>query len=282
VAIVGVVALYVVIVVLSWHSAARRWRRTLPVTELLATVAALGRLTEETTVREWLPMRRHRAIAAAAEEVAAALKELADALPDTGNRLFIAPSFGTVAEDPAFTVHHPPSQELFDVVRGDLLELCRGALDPAWRAAEAGQRSAPGVYARRLDHLLGEYGARVQHKGLTASSPLGRDDARRNALLARLWSEAPAALAALRTDDDQPVVQLCRGGQLRYLSTASETGLLRFAPQPLRSVLEQDSAHHRLAADPGISWNEDGELVGALRLVPLRPESVRIVLGGDA
>jgi hypothetical protein len=76
------------------------------------------------------------------------------------------------------------------------------------------------------------------------------------------------------------MTQLCRSGQLRYLSTVAEPVLIRFAPQQLRRVFERNGAYPRLAADPEIMWSEGGEVVGALRLLPLRPESVRRVLGG--
>ena len=107
-----------------------------------------------------------------------------------------------------------------------------------------------------------------------------RDLAPRDALMARVWSESPAALTALRTGVGEDMTQLCRSGQLGYLSTVAEPGLVRFAPLQLRRVLDRDSAHHRLAGDPGIAWTDGGEFIGALRLLPLRPESVRQVLGG--
>lgn len=98
--------------------------------------------------------------------------------------------------------------------------------------------------------------------------------------MARLWSESPGALLALRTETSGDMTQLCRGGQLGYLSTSAGSGLVRFGPSRLRRVLEQDGVHKGLAADPGITWGEGGDFVGALRLLPLRPESVRQVMGG--
>jgi hypothetical protein len=264
--------------VMSWFLAVRRWRGKFRAPELLGTVTELTKLTEEVIAREWQPMRRRRAIAVAAEEVAAGLEEIGEALRDAGNRLFIA----TLSEpgNGAPPVPRPAPPELYHVVRADLVDVCRGALAPVWPAAEVASRTSPGVYARRLEGLLGEYGAHVRAHGLMTSPELTRDVAPRDALMARIWSETPAAFAALRTGADGDMTQLCRSGQLGYLSAGAPPGLIRFAPTRLRWVLERDSAHQRLAADPEIAWSEDGELVGALRLLPLRPESVRHVVGG--
>lgn len=98
--------------------------------------------------------------------------------------------------------------------------------------------------------------------------------------MARVWSESPTALAALRADANGEMTQLCRGGQLSYLSTSTTPGLVRFGPLRLRQMLEQDAVYKGLTADPGIAWSKGGELVGALRLLPLRSESVRQDLGG--
>ncbi|MFC7612881.1 hypothetical protein ACFQV2_03705 [Actinokineospora soli] len=76
------------------------------------------------------------------------------------------------------------------------------------------------------------------------------------------------------------MTQLCRGAQLAFLNTVAEPALIRFAPARLRRVFERDGVHTGLAGDPGVVWGENGDVVGALRLMPLRPESVRQVLGG--
>jgi hypothetical protein len=277
--IVGAVALSVAAVVLSWRWAVRRWRKRLQVAALRNTVADLTRITEETAAREWQPMRRRRAVATAASEVAGGLEEIARTLEEAGSRLFVAPVLEPATDGSPQMIRAVP-QELYSVVRSDLVDLCREALVPAWPAAEAARRTPAGVYAQRLDRLLGEYGARVRRHGLMTAPEFGRDLAPRDALMTRVWSESPAASTALRTGVGGDMTQLCRSGQLGYLSTVAAPGLVRFAPQQLRRVLERDSAHHRLAADPGIAWSEGGEFVGALRLLPLRPESVRQVLGG--
>jgi hypothetical protein len=136
------------------------------------------------------------------------------------------------------------------------------------------------MYAQRLDRLLTEYGADIRREGLLTASRFSSDRGPRDALMSRVWTESPAALAALRTTAGGDMTQLCRGGQLRYLSTAADPGLVRFAPRRLREVLDREGVHKGLLADPGVVWSDGGELVGALRLLPLRPESVRHVVKG--
>ncbi|WP_447001930.1 hypothetical protein ACRAKI_19465 [Saccharothrix isguenensis] len=266
------------VVVLGWRSAVRDWRGRLKVAHLRAAVGDLTRIAEEVTAREWLPMLRRRALAAAAAEVAGGLDEIAAELEHAGNRLFVASEDST--GDHARMVR-PVPRELYLVVRGDLVGVCRSALEPAWPAAAAVMPTRSGVYAQRLDRLLAEYGVDVRRDGLMAGTRFSHDQGPRDALMGRVWAESPVALAALRSDGGSEMTQLCRSGQLGYLSTATEPGLVRFAPARLRRVLERDGAHKALVADAGVVWSEGGDFVGAVRLLPLRPESVRQVLGGE-
>jgi hypothetical protein len=260
-------------IVLGWRSTTRRWCAELPIGALRQSLDELTRLTERVVVTEWLPMRRHQAIAAAAAEVSRGLEELAETLANTEKSLVSA-----AGKDPGARLRPVPT-ELYEVVHGDLADLCRTALAPAWPAAESSLRTPPGGYSQRLECLLDEYRTHLEAAGLLSTPSFNHAPAPRDALMARMWAESPAALEALRTRIDGEMTQLCRSGQLGYLSTAAEPALVRFAPAQLRQVLEHDVAHHRLAMDPGVEWSA-GELVGALRLLPLRPESVRQVLGG--
>ncbi|MBE8516433.1 hypothetical protein ILP97_02700 [Amycolatopsis sp. H6(2020)] len=265
-------------VALSWRSAARRWAAELPVTQLRHTLVELTRLAEEATTREWQPVRRRRAVAMAASEIAAGLEEIVGKLEEADERLFVAPPPGAL--DLPSQLARPAPPELYDVVRGDLLDLCRTALAPAWAAAEGTRVPSAGVFAQRMDRLLDQYDAHVSGHGLMTAPEFGLDPAPRTALTARIWSESPESLAALRSGVDGEMTQLCRSVQLRYLSTAARPGLIRFAPAQLQRALDEDGTYQRLAADRGITWTGGGELVGAVRLLPLRPESVRRVLGG--
>lgn len=264
-------------VVLSWHAAVRAWREELRINALRATVADLTRIAEDVTAREWLPLLRRRALAAAATQVAGGLDEIAGTLATAGNHLFVAADPGSNGQ---VKLVRPVPQELYAVIRGDLLDVCRDALSPAWHAAGKAMHAKEGVYAQRLARLLAEYGAEVHRDGLLTPNRFSNDPAPRDALMARVWTESPAALAALRTTAGGDMTQLCRGGQLGYLSKAADPGLIRFAPRRLREVLDREGVHKGLTTDPGVVWSEGGELVGVLRLLPLRPESVRHVVDG--
>jgi hypothetical protein len=260
-------------VVRSWSAAVRAWQEELRTEAVRATVSDLTRIAEDVTAREWLPVLRRRGLAAAATQVARGLDEIAGALRDKGDQLFVDehPPNGDVK------LIRPVPQELYAVIRHDLLDVCRDALHPAWLATGSPR---DGMYAQRLDRLLTEYGADIRREGLLTASRFSSDRGPRDALMSRVWTESPAALAALRTTAGGDMTQLCRGGQLRYLSTAADPGLVRFAPRRLREVLDREGVHKGLLADPGVVWSDGGELVGALRLLPLRPESVRHVVKG--
>ncbi|HEX6343563.1 hypothetical protein [Umezawaea sp.] len=272
-----VAVLSAVVVVVSWRSAVREWRDELGVARLRATVGDLTQIAEDVTAREWLPMLRRRVLAAAAAEVAAGLGEIATTLGGSGDALFVAPEPSPGGQT---RMVRPVPQELYAVVRGDLVDVCRTALEIAWPAAAADVTTPQGVYTQRLERLLDEYGADVRRNGLMTATRFGTARGPRDALMARVWAESPAALAALRADGADDMTQLCRSGQLGYLSTGATSGLVRVAPARLRQVLERDGAHAALVADPGVAWSEGGEFVGAVRLLPLRPESVRQVSGG--
>lgn len=260
-------------VVRSWSAAVRAWQDELRADAVRATVADLTRIAEDVTAREWLPVLRRRGLAAAATQVSHGLDEIADTLRDKGNQLFV----DAHAPNGDVQLIRPVPQELCAVIRHDLLDVCRDALQPAWLAAGSPRE---GMYAQRLDRLLMEYGTDVQREGLLTASRFSSDNGPRDALMSRVWTESPVALAALRTTAGGDMTQLCRGGQLGYLSTAADPGLVRFAPRRLREVLDREGVHKGLLADPGVVWSDGGELVGALRLLPLRPESVRHVVKG--
>ncbi|MEU5693224.1 hypothetical protein [Actinosynnema sp. NPDC020468] len=269
-----VVLLAAAAAVFGWRAAVRRWRAGLRIAELHLAVEEAARVTEGVVAREWLPVRRRRTTASAASEVAAGLDEVAAGLARDGAVLFS----GALPGPRDGNGLRPVPQELLAVVRADLVEVCRSALAPAWQAAENGERTPEGVYAQRVERLLVEYDAAVRREGLLA---VGEDvDRARDALMARLWAESPAAHAALRTDVGGEMTQLCRSGQLGYLSTTAVPGLIRFAPGRLRRVLEARGEARGPVADPSVAWGDSGELVGALRLVPLRAESVARALGG--
>lgn len=270
----GTALLSTVVVATSWVTAARAWRAELRANAVLATVGELTGMVENVVVREWRPLWRRRTIATVTSALAAAVEEVAEILSAVGNQLFVPQLF----DEPGAV--RPVPRELAEVVRTDLVDLCREALDPAWHAASTAHQPTPGVYAQRLDRLLASYAEHVRDHGLLSVPPLSGDATARDALTSRIWSETSSA-AELRSAESGDMTQLCRGAQLGYLSTVSPSSLVLFAPHQVRRVLEQNPRQARFAADPRMTWSRDGELVGALRLVPLRAESVRQVLGGE-
>jgi hypothetical protein len=224
-------------------------------------------------------MYRRRAVAAAAIEAATGLEEIGRSLNEYSGRLFRRPGPVAAVNGPA-SVGRPVPQELFRVVHADLVDLCRAALAPAWSAAQSGRRTDAGVYAQRLEVLIGEYANHVARDGLLTAPPHNRDPKPRDQLASRVWTDSPDAQAVLRTTAGEEMTQLCRGNQVRFLSTVADPGLVRFAPAQVLQVLDADGRHRGLAADPGIVWSAGGELVGALRLLPLRLESVSRSTGG--
>jgi hypothetical protein len=180
----------------------------------------------------------------------------------------------------------PRAQDLYVVVHADLTALCEEALRPVWSAAASGRHAEEGDAAVRLKQALDGYTAEVAQEGLMGSpaatgdlfgggpsgpDPFGEDLDPRE-VLARILAESPAVGETLRIGASDEMTQLCDGHQLSYLSSAAEPSLVRFAPRQLQRVL---AGGPRPPDDRSVVWTRHGEYAGALRLVPLRPESVR-------
>jgi hypothetical protein len=160
-----------------------------------------------------------------------------------------------------------------------LADITYQSLTQAWIAAESGRRAAGGVHQQTLQRLLREYATHVSEQGLItprAPGPGRRDldPGPRDRLVARIWAESPDARAALAATADDPMIQLCTDEQLSFLTVGVDSAALRFAPQQLRRVLEQDGTHNDLLGDSALVWSAGRELVGTLRLIPIRLDSV--------
>ena len=260
------VVLALAVVVSSWRSAARRWCGALPLAELHTVVTTLDATAAEACVTEWQPMRRRRAIAAVAAAAAGGVDAVRRTLDEAGDDLL--PGGGS----PPDTAAVP---ELVAVVRGDLVELCRAALAPVWSAAEAPYGSTDADVVREFRRLLAGYREHVARNGLMSPFTEDADPAPRDALLMRAWTGSSLSRDVLLTRPGDAMTQLCDDSQLGFLSTAAEPALIRFAPWRLVHVLRRDPTDQRIADDPRILWTRGGELVGAVRLTPLRPESIR-------
>ena len=268
----GLAVATVLLCALAWTRAVRRWRGRLPLAALQNAVGALDEVADEACRREWLPMRRRRAIAAAADAVAGGLEAMAGTLDSVGGQLF--PAITTArhrADGPAGPLARPGAQDLYAVVHADLAALCEEALRPVWASAAAGRQADDGDSAARLKHALDTYSADVAREGLMASpAATGEPDPRED--LAGVLAQSPAVGETLRIGPRDEMTQLCTGRQLSYLSGATEPSLVRFAPRQLKRVL---GGGPRPPEEGSVVWTEHGEYAGALRLVPLRPESVR-------
>jgi hypothetical protein len=185
----------------------------------------------------------------------------------------------------------PRAQDLYVVVHADLTALCEETLRPVWSAAASGRHTDDGDAAVRLKQALDGYTAEVAREGLMGSpaatgDPFGHDPSGRDPaggdpsdgapdprdVLVRTLAESPAVGETLRIGARDEMTQLCDGHQLSYLSSAAEPSLVRFAPRQLQRVL---AGGPRPPDDRSVVWTRHGEYAGALRLVPLRPESVR-------
>ena len=271
-ALAALAAFAVAVALLGWRAAARRWSMELPITGLNEAVATLDRITAEACVREWQPMRRRRAVAAMTAAVAGGIDAIRETLAATDGQIFPAPRHRP--GDHAERMVRAVPQELFDVVRGDLVELCRASLEPVWAAAETA-RWSDGDDARQFQYLLDDYRAHVARHGLMSAYTNVGDLAPRDALMARAWASSPAARTTLRLSAQDEMTQLCDSRQLSYLRGAVPPRLIRFAPDRLARVLERSPADRQLGEDSQVMWTPESEYVGAVRLLPLRTESIR-------
>lgn len=269
---VALIALTVALVAVTWRGAVRRWRAALTVEEVGDAVARLHTMVNRALLDEWLPMRRRGLIAAAAASAAAELEGMLETLDDVGDGLFTAAgATGAEQPDPRSTAQ-PTQQELFAIVRGDLVRLCHATLEPLWPAVEAG-RPPETRDQGRLEHLLVEYDAGITAQGLMWTPDKAESHAR-TALLERVYA-LETVRRAMRAQPADEMRQLCGSRQLSYLSGSAPPSLVRFAPAQLRLVLEEHPAERPVVEDPGIEWNEHSELIGAVRLVQMRPGAVR-------
>jgi hypothetical protein len=277
--VVAGVLVTVVTPVLCWRSAVRLWRRKLAAAALRATVDQLASDADEVIKREWQLVERRRAVQHALEVVAAGLEEIGNALRTDGDRLFV-PELPPRRDAPAGLARAVPPETL-DVVRSDLAGIALQSLDQAWIAAESGRRTPGGASHQTLERLLGEYARHVRSQGLiTPRADAVLESGARDRLAMRVWSASPLAQAALATSAEDVMTQLCTDDQLDYLSTTTDPVLVRFAPQQVRRVLEMRGSQESLLADSGIVWSAGRELIGAIRLLPVRLDAVQTVHPG--
>jgi hypothetical protein len=271
-----VVAVLVTLVITSWPSAAKAWVKAARVRALRSAFTEARRVADRAVQVEWIPSARRRAVALAFNEAAAALGEVGDRLAaTTSDRI----ETGLRGQARAGGMAGPLLDELLDVLRGDLTDLVRRSVDPAWEAIGGLRRNASGLYARRATVLLDEYEEHITRYGLLTVPSPGVSPEPRKRLLLQNWTDSPDAEQALRAGVGDDMRQLCRKAHLYWLDKQAldrhgGTRLVRFAPQPVKQVLEANSASYKgILADQPI-WTTTGDIVGALRLVPLRTGAI--------
>jgi len=264
----GLAVLAVVAAAVSWRGAVRRWRDRLSLTHVNTVVESLAEMATRATLVEWMPMPRRRLVAAAATAAATETEVMKEGLGEVGDGLFThLPEYGVRPAPGSAAQPTPP--ELLAIIRGDLVRLCHETLDPLWATVETGSLSEIRDHDR-LKHLVAEYDAGLTARGLMWT-PDGAGSASRTALMERVLAGVPDVRQTLRITAADEMRQLSDSRQLSYLSGSAPPAFVRFGPEQLRRVL----ADRSLLDDPGVLWTDDSELIGALRLVPLRAESVR-------
>jgi hypothetical protein len=274
----GFALLAVVLAGIGWRSAARQWGAGLPIGGLRDVLTELDDITRQACLTEWQPMRRRRAVSAVAGAAAAGVEAIRATLAEQGDTLLAERRRRHGASEPAITA---PATELYDVLRGDLVCLGRAALDRVWAGSETPTVASAADAVRHLRRLLDEYREHVERYGVLSPFLPGGDQGPRDALMTRAWITTPAARDTLRGRPADEMTQLGDSRQITYLSGHIEPTLIRFGPARLGLLLERDPTDVPLTQDPGIAWTASSEFVGAVRLLPLRPESIRYGWDGD-
>ncbi|MEU6986071.1 hypothetical protein ABZ946_21965 [Streptomyces sp. NPDC046324] len=171
---------------------------------------------------------------------------------------------------------------LVDTLVADLVEGTVRILDGCWAGVERDPAHAGRLpLGERLTELLDETRVRLE-RDVAASPPPGGGMRRERPDAARLTGVAPDAVARLIADDDPDhAVPMCGPEHLRLLShDPSAVRQVRFVPETMRRGAAGDDIWRGAAED--VEWTGGGRHAGVLRLVPLRPDVVRIVRAEEA
>lgn len=254
----------------AWTGAARRWVKEMDIPGLRADVKQMTDEVSGVVVTQWLPSARRRRVEMAFIEVAGALEETGRALEKHVPDAFagVRPVTG-----PAPIVRSLQS-ELLAVVGTDLLGLTDYVLGSAWQAIETNRPLGRGAYGQRTVERLDDYAAHIGGGHFLTPPTFVTDAGPRHRLIARQWTDDPAAVASMRTKAVDEMTQLCQARQLRNIDREEPGRLLRFAPHPVRAVLEADPAPNRTVLEERPIWTAANDHAGSLRLLPLRLGSI--------
>ncbi|MFD0145635.1 MULTISPECIES: hypothetical protein [unclassified Streptomyces] len=194
------------------------------------------------------------------------------------------PRSGLASSSPAWLErrHGDGGPALVDTLVADLVEGTVRILDGCWAGIERDPANAGRLpLDERLTELLDETRVRLE-RDVAASPPPGGATRRERPDAARLTGVAPDAVARLIADDDPDLaVPMCGPEHLRLLShDPSSVRQVRFVPESMRRGATGDDIWRGTAED--VEWTGGGRHAGVLRLVPLRPDVVRIVRAEEA
>ncbi|MEU0370901.1 hypothetical protein ABZ070_11670 [Streptomyces sp. NPDC006283] len=173
--------------------------------------------------------------------------------------------------------------ELVDTLVGDLTQGAVTILATRWAAVEREPATAGGVSLRpRMDELLDEEHRRLGRDGAAAAPPYAPDPANRPGIASLLGVSADRVGRLLGEGGAEHLVPLCGAEHRRLLSKDPQAArLFRFAPEAMRRGAEPDTGQDAWPAAEDVVWTAGGRHAGVLKLVPMRPETVRSVRGEE-
>ncbi|MDT3395820.1 hypothetical protein RKE29_04035, partial [Streptomyces sp. B1866] len=170
---------------------------------------------------------------------------------------------------------------LVETLAGDLADGVLDFLAPYWGTVERDPGATALLpFAGHLAELLEATADRLA-RDAAAAPPGARDPGSRpgSAVLLGVGTEGVARVLA---DGEEAARPLCEPGQRRLLSHGHQAApRVRFAPEAARRGADEPAADEWGAADDDVVWTPAGRFAGVLRLMPLRPGTVRSVRPQD-
>ena len=242
-----------------WRAQVDRWTASLALAAGQALTDRLAVLVDRSVVTRQATADLRRRTADAALLLAGGCDDVRDVFAATC-------ADGPVDEEPPTGHHH----DLLEVIHRDLELIGTAALEDCLDAIASGAplTADAGLVASRARDLTKEYVEYLGRSGVHRRPPVGDADARRD-LEAAFWEDSAHARRVLKATGREEMRQLCHVADLRRLNSDwSGVGVVRFAPEHVRDLF-------------GVMGEEivdtDRDVVGVLRLVPLRPGVVRRV-----
>ncbi|MFF3285767.1 hypothetical protein [Streptomyces sp. NPDC003023] len=174
--------------------------------------------------------------------------------------------------------------ELVETLVADLAGGAVHILATRWAAVEREPATAGRVPLRpRMDELLDEEHRRLIRDGAAAPPPYAADPANRPGIASLLGVSSDRVGRLLGDGGDEDPVLLCGAEHRRLLSKDPHAArLFRFAPEAMRRGAEPESGQDAWpAAAEDVIWTAGGRHAGVVKLVPMRPETVRSVRGEE-